>query len=72
MNELCWRSLDGSDSEKILHYRFQSSDPWKPYTQHPQRQADYQIALNYGSCSKGMSTAQYLLNRGWKYVKNIE
>lgn len=69
MNELCWLPLsDSEDKAKVLHWRTQNTDNWKPYWNHPLRQPDYGVPFTRTRSSSGFSTAQYLLNRGWKYV----
>jgi hypothetical protein len=66
MNEMCWMSPSGSDSEtKVLHLRPSGESAWKPYASYPQHAvADHGIANG----SKGFATCQDLLRKGWKLL----
>lgn len=67
--QMCWLSMNGSDSEKILHLRTQPSQPWKPYTA---CQAFAVSDYNIPGGSKGWATYQKLLRAGWEIVPSAQ
>ena len=78
---MCWLPKFGGGDEKILHLRMKTGDRWLPYTapefaRYRQPDSSLKPALpGKGKdipLSKGMPTAQILLNQGWVYIKSDE
>lgn len=70
MGQMCWLPISALGHEKILHLRESPQSPWIPYTRSPHKVADYSIPTQYGTPSRGFSTAQKLLKDGWTYVQS--
>lgn len=67
--QMCWLSSLGSNTEKILHLRLDSNQPWKPYKFFPMFAVpDYDIPNG----SKGWATYQKLFKAGWTLVPTIK
>lgn len=69
LKQMCWLSVDGPNTDKILHLRTHPSQPWQPYTAFREHAApDYKVPNG----SKGWATYQKLLRLGWSLVASAE
>ena len=67
--QMCWLPSLGSDGDKILHLRTNPSQPWRPYTAHPQYAVpDYRIPGG----SKGWATYQKLMRSNWTLIPSAK
>ncbi|HEY9609184.1 hypothetical protein [Allocoleopsis sp.] len=63
--EMCWLPSFGTDGDKILHLRTNSTQPWQPYTACP-RFAVPDYAIPRGT--KGWATYQKLMKQQWTLI----
>ncbi|MGL5874799.1 MAG: hypothetical protein ACRC2R_20950 [Xenococcaceae cyanobacterium] len=67
--QMCWLSLEETDTEKILHLRLHAYRSWKPYRDCPEYAvSDYDIPR----FPKGLATYYALRRWGWTLVSSTE
>lgn len=69
LREMCWLSILGTNTAKILHLRTAPNEPWRPYTAFPQFAVpDYEVPGG----SKGWATYQKLMKANWRLVPSYD